>query len=68
MACHFLEIYKFIVRKKELVLFVRACVCKMKAPLGVCMYAECHVSVTSFNERINVRNGVIASLSCHHTP
>lgn len=37
-------------------------------PPGVRMYAECHVSVTSFNERINVRNGVIASLSCHHTP
>lgn len=41
--------------------------CKNKA-LGVCMYAECHVSVTSFNESINVRNGVIASLSCHRTP
>lgn len=34
----------------------------------MCMYAECHVSVTSFNESINVRNRVIASLSCHHTP
>lgn len=32
------------------------------------MYAERHVSVTSFNESINVRKGVIASLSCHRTP
>lgn len=67
MACHFLEIYNFIVCKKDLVLFVRVCV-QDEGPLGVCMYAECHVSVTSFNERINVRKGVIASLSCHHTP
>lgn len=37
-------------------------------PLGVRMHAERHVSVTSFNESINVRKGVIASLSCHRTP
>ena len=34
----------------------------------LCMYAACHVSVTSFNASMNVRNGVIASLLCHHTP
>lgn len=26
------------------------------------VYAMCHVTVTSFNESINVKNGVIASL------
>ena len=38
---------------------VRECVRAIQGSLGVYVYAKCHVSMTSFNERIDVKSRVI---------